>query len=299
MAKYHCRSIFLSDTHLGARGCRAAELARFLKKVRCENLYLVGDIIDMWRLKNRWYWPAEHNDVVRRILKLAKKGTRVTFIPGNHDEAARQYRNHRFGGVRVVLQAEHLTADGRRFLVTHGDQFDLVVQHSRWLSMLGSASYEMLVRVNHHYNRLRALMGQPYYSLSHAIKLKVKRACTFVSRFEETLIEEAVQRKCDGVICGHIHKPEQRTTDTGVEYLNCGDWIEGATAVVEHHDGRLELVQAMQLIDNLPKPTKKKRSKVMIDIETLLAPTSEKSAEPQITQGSPTRSETMQLGFVG
>ncbi|HMN97346.1 MAG TPA: UDP-2,3-diacylglucosamine diphosphatase [Phycisphaerales bacterium] len=245
-----CRTAFISDTHLGSRGCRAQELARFLKLLRCERIYLVGDIIDMWRLRSRWYWPAEHNEVVRRILKIAKRGTEVIFVPGNHDEAARQFHHLEFGGVKLMPRAIHETADGRRFLVTHGDQYDLVVRHHPVLSGLGSAAYEVLIGINRVYNGGRRLIGLPYWSLSQYLKLKVKSACTFISRFEQTLIEEATRQRLDGVVCGHIHKAEIRE-GLRPAYYNCGDWIESCTALVEHHDGRMELVAALPLLDRL------------------------------------------------
>lgn len=250
MSKTRYRTVFLSDLHLGTRGSQAHELARLLKRIRCDKLYLVGDIVDMWRLKKRWYWTQAHNDVVRRVLKLAKKGTDVTFIPGNHDEAARQFFHMEFGGVRIKPFDVHTTADGRRLFVTHGDQFDLVVKHSPLLSMLGSAAYEWLIRLNVVYNRGRALLGLRYWSLSKFLKLKVKKACTYISRFEETLVQEARRRKLDGVVCGHIHQAETREID-GVAYFNCGDWVECCTLLVEHHDGRVELLDGLKLLDDL------------------------------------------------
>ncbi len=243
-----CRTVFISDTHLGSKGARAAELSLFLKSVRCERLYLVGDIIDMWRLRQRWYWPAEHNEVIRRILKIAKRGTEVCFIPGNHDEAARQFHHHEFGGVRVLPQAIHETADGRRLLITHGDQYDLVVRHSRALSVLGSAAYDWLISVNRVYNAGRRMIGLPYWSLSQYVKHRVKSACTFMSRFEQTLVAEAERRGLDGVVCGHIHKAEACSAGAidGIQYYNCGDWVESCTALIEHADGTIELIDGLK-----------------------------------------------------
>jgi len=267
MTQLHCRTVFISDMHLGSKGARAAELSEFLKAVRCDRLYLVGDIIDMWRLRQRWYWPAEHNEVIRRILKIAKRGTEVYFIPGNHDEAARQFHHHEFGGVRVLPQAVHITADGRKLLITHGDQYDLIVRHSRLLSVAGSAAYDWLIGVNRVYNTARRMVGLPYWSLSQYVKLKVKTACTFMSRFEQTLIAEAERRGLDGVVCGHIHKAEARAARIGhgsphgspigspdgsrdggpdeIEYYNCGDWVESCTALIEHEDGAIELIDGL------------------------------------------------------
>ncbi|MEM7682800.1 MAG: UDP-2,3-diacylglucosamine diphosphatase [Planctomycetota bacterium] len=241
------RTVFLSDCHLGSRATDARALSQFLKYTRCQRIYLVGDIIDMWRLRQRWYWPGEHNNVVRRLLNHTKHGTDVVLIPGNHDEAARQFFDSDFGGVRVVPFAVHVTADRRRLLVTHGDQFDLVVRHSRVVSMLGAQAYDLLVMANRRYNALRRRLGLPYQSLSKAVKSKVKTACMFVSRFEEALMHEAERRGLDGVVCGHIHQAEVRT-DGPVAYYNCGDWVEGCTAIVEHHDGRMELIDAEQVL---------------------------------------------------
>lgn len=244
------RAIFISDTHLGSKGCRARELSDFLKHVRCEKLYLVGDIIDMWRLRQRWHWPAEHNDVARKILKMAKHATEVIYIPGNHDEHARDYIGLAFGDVQIASHAEHITADGRRLYVTHGDQFDMVVKHHRVLSMLGARAYDWLIGVNRAYNALRRLMGLNYWSLSRYIKLKVKSACTFIAHFEQALMEEARRKGYDAVVCGHIHKPEIDRSGP-VEYYNCGDWIEHCTALVEHDDGTLQIIDALALVEQL------------------------------------------------
>lgn len=258
MKKLEYRTVWISDTHLGSKGARAKELARFLKQVRCEKLYLVGDIIDCWRLKSRWYWPAEHNDVIRRILKHASRGTEVVYVPGNHDDAARQFVHMAFGGVEIKPHTEHLTAEGKKLFVTHGDQYDLVVQHSKMLAVLGSVAYETLLKINRYYNIGRRWLGLPYASLSQAIKLKVKRACTFISKFEEILAQEAQKRGMEGVVCGHIHKAEQREMDGGVLYLNCGDWVESCSALVEHADGRLEIIDGIKIVDELKAARKDK-----------------------------------------
>lgn len=247
------RTLFLSDLHLGSTGCQARELSAFLKCVRCDTLYLVGDVIDMWRLKSKWYWPGKHNRVISRILKMARKGTRVVYIPGNHDEGARQYAGLKFGGVELMLDAEHITADGRRLYISHGDQFDMVVKHARVLSMLGSASYEMLLRINRVYNTMRRLFGLNYWSLSQFLKMKVKSACTYISKFEEALIEEAKSKGFDGVVCGHIHKAEIRPDDrhAGMMYYNCGDWVESCTALVEGFDGSIRLLDGKAVVERL------------------------------------------------
>lgn len=239
------RTIWISDTHLGSSGAQAAELAYLLKHIDCEQLYLVGDIIDMWRLGQRWWWPEPHNTVVRRLLKLAARGTEVLYIPGNHDDAARQFAGLEFGGIRVALNAAHTTVDGRTLLVCHGDQYDLVVKHSRLLSVVGSTTYELLLGLNRSWNGLRRMFGLPYHSLSQAIKLKVKSACTFISRFEDELIAEARRGEFDGVVCGHIHQAQMRRM-AEIEYFNCGDWVESCTLLVEHHDGRMELLDGLE-----------------------------------------------------
>jgi UDP-2,3-diacylglucosamine pyrophosphatase LpxH len=235
------RTVWLSDIHLGTPGCQAEALLDFLRDTHCETLYLVGDIIDGWQLRRRWYWPQAHNDVVQKILRKARKGTRVIFVPGNHDEFARRYVTHSFGGVEVVEDVVHVTADGRQLWVTHGDLFDGVVQCARWLALLGDAAYTCLLKVNQHLNSLRARIGLPYWSLSRVVKLRVKRAVSYISSFEQAVAHEARRRGLDGVVCGHIHHAEMREIE-GVLYCNDGDWVESLTALVEHADGRLEIV---------------------------------------------------------
>jgi UDP-2,3-diacylglucosamine pyrophosphatase LpxH len=245
--KARYRTLFISDCHLGSNGAQAEQLARVLKHVECDEIYLVGDIIDMWRLRQRWYWPDAHNTVIRRLLKLSHRGTRVTYVPGNHDEAARQFCGLVFGGIRVAMDAVHETADGRRLLVTHGDKFDLVVQNSRLLSVAGAVGYEVLLKINRVYNGARKAVGLPYYSLSQAIKARVKSACNFISNFEQALVAEARRGGFAGVVCGHIHKAEMREID-GIGYLNCGDWVESCTMLAEHEDGRIELIDGLALL---------------------------------------------------
>jgi UDP-2,3-diacylglucosamine pyrophosphatase LpxH len=245
---FEYRTVFVSDVHLGFRGARAEEFAAFLKRVRCERLYLVGDIVDMWALRQRWSWPVTHNQVVRRILKLAKRGTAITYVPGNHDESLRPYAGIDLAGIRIAKQAVHRAADGRRYLVCHGDEFDLVVQSSPLLSRLGTLGYDWLVALNRGVNDLRGLVGLERWSFSQSIKRKVKGACTFISRFEQVVGDEARRRSLDGVICGHIHEPRIETGADGITYANCGDWIERASALVEHADGRLEIVDVEALL---------------------------------------------------
>lgn len=246
MKRNQFRTVFISDAHLGSRGCKAEVLSAFLKSIDTRTLYLVGDIVDFWRLESRSYWPAAHNEVVRHILKLVKRGTRVVFVPGNHDEAVRSYVGMDFGGIEIQMQDVHRCLDGRRLLITHGDQYDLVVRHSRLLSKIGSSAYEVLLRLNGAYNRYRRWRGKPYWSLAQYMKSRVKKACTFISNFEDTLIREAKEKQLDGVVCGHIHHPAHVDED-GFTYLNCGDWIESCTAVVESETGHLSLLHATDL----------------------------------------------------
>jgi len=243
--KLKFRTVWISDTHLGTSGCNAELLLDFLKAVQPDTLYLVGDIIDGWRLKRGWYWPLLHNDVVRRVLKLANKGTRVVYIPGNHDEMLRDYTGLSFGGVEVVAEAVHVTADNRRLLVLHGDEFDGVVLYARWLAFLGDYAYSALLKLNIVFNRVRRRFGLPYWSLSAHLKKKVKNAVAFISKFEEAVAHAASERGVDGVVCGHIHCAEVRTF-AGVTYYNDGDWVESCTALVEHRDGRMEIIDWAQ-----------------------------------------------------
>jgi UDP-2,3-diacylglucosamine pyrophosphatase LpxH len=237
----HVRSVFISDIHLGTAGCQAHALLDFLRVTRCDYLYLVGDIVDGWQLRRRWFWPQSHNDVIQKILRAARKGTQVIFIPGNHDEFARRYAGHEFGGIVVMQDCVHVTADGRKLWVTHGDLFDGVIQCAKWLAYLGDQAYEFTLRLNRTFNSMRARMGLPYWSLSQYLKHKVKRAVSYVSDFETAVAHEAKRRGLDGVVCGHIHRAEMREIE-GVLYCNDGDWVESLTALIEHADGRLELI---------------------------------------------------------
>jgi UDP-2,3-diacylglucosamine pyrophosphatase LpxH len=235
------RTVFISDIHLGTRGCQAELLLDFIRSVECDTLYLVGDIIDGWKLKSGWYWPQAHNDVVQKILRMARKGVRVIYVPGNHDEGVRDFCGVHFGGVVVARDAIHETADGRRFLVVHGDEFDGVVQQARWLALLGDWAYRFVLALNTWFNLARRRLGFGYWSLSAYLKVRVKNAVAFIDAFEQALADEARRRGVDGVICGHIHKAEMRDIG-GVAYINDGDWVESCTALVEHPDGRLEIL---------------------------------------------------------
>jgi len=240
-SRLHFRTIWISDIHLGTKGCNADMLIDFLDSVDSDILYLVGDIVDGWQLKKRVYWPTTHNDVVWRIMKRARRGTRVVYIPGNHDEIFRQFTGMSFGGVEIRRKMIHTTVDGRKLLVLHGDEFDAIMLAHRWLAMVGDVAYTMLMTVNRRVNQVRRWMGMPYWSLSKMAKHKVKNAVAFISRFEEIVAHEAERRHVDGVVCGHIHTAEIRQFGD-ITYYNDGDWVEGCTALVEHHDGRMEVL---------------------------------------------------------
>jgi len=235
------RAIFISDIHLGTAGCQAQALLGFLKTHPSDHLYLVGDIVDGWQLRRRWFWPQSHNDVVQKLLRRARKGCKVVFIPGNHDEFARGFLGHEFGGIEVRDDAVHTTADGKRLWVTHGDYFDGVIQCAKWLAYLGDNLYEFTLKLNRYLNGLRARLGLPYWSLSAYLKDKVKSAVNYVTSFEVAVAQAARAQGHDGVVCGHIHRAEMRDIN-GTLYCNDGDWVESRSALVEHFDGRLELV---------------------------------------------------------
>ena len=235
------RSLFISDVHLGARGCQAEKLLDFLRWHEADTIYLVGDIVDGWQLRSGWFWPQSHNDVVQKLLRQARKGVRVVYVPGNHDEFLRDYCGTHFGGIVVTETAIHVGADGRRYLVIHGDCFDLVVTQARWLALLGGKAYDWAIAVNRIFNQVRRRIGFPYWSLSQWAKLKVKNAVNYIGDFEKTLVAEAQRHDVHGVICGHIHHAAIHD-DFGIRYLNCGDWVENCTAIAEHHDGRFEIV---------------------------------------------------------
>ena len=242
------RAVFISDTHLGTRGCRSDFLADFLGRMSCEHLYLVGDIVDGWRLRKSWYWDANHDKVVRLILRHARNGAAVTYIPGNHDELFRNWlptainpHTLEVAGIALRPEAAHVTADGRKLLVIHGDEFDSVVRYARFLAVLGDGAYTASLVVNRWFNALRRRMGYPYWSLSQWLKRQVKGAVKAIDLFETALAAEAGRRGFDGVVCGHIHHAEMRQVN-GALYLNTGDWVESCTALVEHGDGRLELL---------------------------------------------------------
>jgi UDP-2,3-diacylglucosamine pyrophosphatase LpxH len=240
-AASHYRAIFISDMHLGTKRAQTAALLDFLRSTESDQLYVVGDFIDNWSLRKAWYWDQLHNDVVQKLLRKARKGTKLVYIPGNHDENFRDFLNLRLGRVAVLEDAVHISASGKRYLVLHGDKFDGVVRFAPWLAKLGDTAYEASMAMNGAINRLRRFFRLPYWSLSAFLKNRVKRAVEFISRFEEAVVREARSRRCEGVICGHIHTPDDRMID-GIHYLNDGDWVESCTALVEHQDGTFEIV---------------------------------------------------------
>ncbi len=235
------RAIWISDVHLGTRGCKADFLLDFLKHNEAEYVYLLGDIIDGWRLKKGWHWPQKHNDVVQKLLRKARKGAQVVYVPGNHDEFARDFLGLQFGGIEVKQEAEHVTADGRRMLMLHGDKYDGVMVYAKWLAHLGDWAYESLLVINHYFNIIRRKMGYDYWSLSAYLKHKVKNAVNFISDFEKLVAGAAKKDNMEIVVCGHIHKAELRYVDD-VLYCNTGDWVESCTAMVEDSAGQLSII---------------------------------------------------------
>jgi len=235
------RTIFISDTHLGTRGCKAERLADFLAHNDCDTLYLIGDIIDGWALTRGWYWPDAHTEVISEILRKVESGTRVIYVPGNHDEALRDYTGLSLAGVELKPEFVHHTADGKQFLVIHGDQFDGILAYAKWLAYLGDRAYEFAISLNNVFNACRRMMGLRYWSLSAYLKFKVKNAAKFIGNFEEALAREARARGMDGVICGHIHHAEVKDIG-GILYCNDGDWVESCTALTEDAMGRLRVV---------------------------------------------------------
>lgn len=236
------RSVFISDTHLGTRACQAERLLDFLREHPAEHLFLIGDIVDFWAMSRGIYWSPAQNTVLQKVLRRARHGERVMFIPGNHDEALREYCGVSFGDIQVAAEHIHETADGRRFLLLHGDEFDQVTRYHRWIAVVGDIGYNLLVRLNIALSWLRRRLGRPgYWSLAGFAKRKVKSALRFIFDFEASVMHHVRERGLDGVICGHIHWAAIREVDD-LTYINCGDWVDSCTAIVEHLDGRLELV---------------------------------------------------------
>jgi UDP-2,3-diacylglucosamine pyrophosphatase LpxH len=247
------RTLFVSDLHLGMKGCQAEMFLDFLRHHEAETIYLVGDIVDGWQLRRTWYWPQSHNDVVQKLLRRARNGTRLVYIPGNHDEFARDYPGTHFGGIEVAESMIHEAADGRRFLVIHGDKFDVVVRYARWLSMLSAGAYSALLAANNVVNRVRRRFGIPYWSLADWAKQTVKNAVNVIGDYEQALVSEAKGAGVDGVICGHIHHAAIHE-DFGIHYVNTGDWVESCTAIGEHQDGRMEIIRWAAIADSVTRP---------------------------------------------
>lgn len=236
-----CRTLFVSDIHLGTRGCQASMFVDFLSHVQVEKIYLVGDIFDGWRLRRGWHWPQAHNDVVEALLARAHDGVPIIYIPGNHDEIMRRYLGTHFGGIDVKDEDVHTTADGRRFLVTHGDKYDVVVMNAKWLAHIGDWAYNVILMANTGYNKLRRLWGGQFWSLSNWAKQTVKSAVNFIGEYEKVLADEASRGGYNGIVCGHIHKAEMVQMGD-ISYVNCGDWVESCTAIIEENDGTLRLI---------------------------------------------------------
>jgi UDP-2,3-diacylglucosamine pyrophosphatase LpxH len=235
------KSIFVSDVHLGTKGCQANKLLEFFKYTRSENLYLVGDIIDIWAMQKSFHWPQSHNDVIQKILRKSRHGTKVFYIIGNHDELLRKFIPMDFGDIHFVNRVIHKTNSGKKYVVVHGDAWDGVMKHAKWLSKLGSIAYNLLLKLNVIINFFRKLRGKEYWSLAKFLKYKVKNAVKYIGEYEKTVSNYAKKKKFDGIICGHIHHAEDRDFN-GVNYLNCGDWVESCTALAEKYDGTFEII---------------------------------------------------------
>lgn len=249
----HFRTLFLSDIHLGSKAAKADFLLDFLKHHEADTIILVGDIVDGWRLKRSWYWPQDCNDVVQKLLRKARKGTRIVYIPGNHDEFLRDFPGMHFGGIEVAERMIHEGADGRRYLVLHGDEFDVVVRNARLLAYLGDWAYDMAIMINVVLAGIRRRLGMPYWSFSAWAKLQVKHAVNFIGEFQRVVVDEARRNDADGVICGHIHHAVIEEID-GVRYINTGDWVESCTAIAEHEDGRFELITWRNMVGTAEEP---------------------------------------------
>ena len=236
------RSIFISDVHLGSYGCQAEKLLNFLQNTTCDQLFLVGDIIDGWQMRGRVYWPESHERVMKQLLEMAKTGTKVRYITGNHDEFLRNYGALQFDTIEIVDEYRLRNKDGREFLVIHGDQYDVITKYARWISTLGDVGYNLLLRINVVVNKVRSLLGYDYWSFSKWVKDSVKQAVSYVGDFEATVASVCNQRGYAGIICGHIHKAANREVG-GVRYLNCGDWVESCTAILHTHDGQFQVIE--------------------------------------------------------
>lgn len=277
------RTLFLSDIHLGTRGCQAERLLSFLKHHEAENIFLVGDIIDFWAMSRSVCWTPAQNTVVQKVLKRARHGVKVLFVPGNHDEALREYDGTAFGDIRIVNEHIHVTADGRRLLLTHGDAFDQVTRYHKWVAVLGDVTYNFLVRANGWLSWVRrTLKITGYWSLAGYAKRKVKSAVSFIYDFEESVVKHVKDRGLDGVVCGHIHAATIRDID-GVTYMNCGDWVDSCTALVEHLDGRIELIEWKEEVASLADLLNDEPAvRLPGNVGAAMAAASAKAAEPML-----------------
>ncbi|MEO8670080.1 MAG: UDP-2,3-diacylglucosamine diphosphatase [Tahibacter sp.] len=255
MMSTRVRAVFISDVHLGTRACQADQLLAFLRAYSAEYLYLIGDIVDFWAMRREVHWTPAQNTVVQKVLRRARHGERVIFIPGNHDEALREYVGTGFGDIRLEREWVHTTVTGKRYALLHGDEFDQVTRYHRWIAVLGDTLYGLLVRGNVWLSWVRRRLGiSGYWSLAGYAKRKVKAAVNFIDNFEESVVRGARERMVDGVICGHIHAAAIKQIDD-IAYVNCGDWVDSCTAIVEHHDGRLELIEwGIDASPQLPMP---------------------------------------------
>lgn len=240
----HYKSIFVSDLHLGARGSKADDFCAFMKHNTAENLFLVGDIVDGWQLKRRWFFPQSHVNAIRRIFTAAKRGSNVRYILGNHDEMGRSYLQYdiSFGRIKIMDSFDYEAVNGKRYLIIHGDIFDPLMVSNKWLMHLGDAAYNVSIWINVKFNKIRRMLGFPYWSLSNWLKQNTKQAANFIHDYEDRVASYCKERDYDGIICGHIHVAEMRTID-GIEYINCGDWVESGTAIVEDHNGNFHLIK--------------------------------------------------------
>jgi UDP-2,3-diacylglucosamine pyrophosphatase LpxH len=278
----HVRALFISDVHLGTRTAQAEQLLDLLRCCEADVIYLVGDIIDFWRVRRGPHWPQSHNDVLQKLMRKVRKGTRLILVPGNHDEGLRDYAGMQFGGIEIHRDYVHVTAQGRRYVVMHGDEFDVVVRTARWLALLGDRGYELALWLNHPLNWVRRHLGLGYWSLSAYLKYRVKKAVAFIGAFEEAVAAEARRRNADGIVCGHIHHAANRTFE-GVHYLNCGDWVESCTAVMESHDGELRVVRWA----DRPFDAEQARNGVPVPPEAVQPPGSKQPASPILSPAPP------------
>lgn len=236
------KTIFISDIHLGTKMSQADQLLEFLKTVEAEKIYLVGDIIDCWAMSKKKIWSQFHSDVIQKLLRRARKGVEIIYIPGNHDELMREYCDAEFGHILLVKESIHVGVNGKLYLITHGDQFDIVMRNNKWLAHLGSWAYDVSIDLSGVVNKIRRMIGLPHWSLSAYLKYKVKESVNFIGDYEETLSKYVKSKKLDGIVCGHIHHANIRDID-GITYMNCGDWVESCTALVENYDGTFEIIK--------------------------------------------------------